>query len=626
MKTLTVNDVAVLTLTLAGTPPVVRLDRGDLDGDSWYRVSLLLGSGTQSITPMLDVPPEDLLRLKGELQAIQLAHGFGLVADEGVTSLLRRSMADAAAFGEALAGIAHPISEPVQTEVSLLRELRPFQQENLADLLNLKHGANFSVPGAGKTTVTYAVYAAARNAGHVDKLLVVAPYSAFGAWEEDAAAVLDPPPRVTRWRPGTTPIGDVVLIAYPQLPSARSAAIAWMLNHQVHLVADEAHRAKRGPAGKWGNALMAMAPFATRRDILTGTPAPNHPRDLAALLEFLWPGARAAAVLPPSAMRQEPPDSAMAAIQQAIRPLYVRTTKSDLELPEVDVICEPVPMGPLQAQIYSALRNKYAGSLTVGSRDQAMFAMMGEVSMYLLQAASSPKLLADAIGPHAYRYPSLAIPEGSRLAGLIETYADHEVPSKIATACRIVYQNATADPPRKTLVWSNFPANLLDLQQQLAALEPAVIYGGVPTDEEDPRSRDRELARFKSDPKCLVLLANPAAMSEGVSLHHVCHDAVYVDRTFNAGQYLQSLDRIHRLGLPPETETRVTLLASEGTIDGRVHLRVTGKARRLSQMLADPGLMQMALPDEDGPTNFHDDDLDLAEVLEHLAEGLPQFE
>ena len=171
------------------------------------------------------------------------------------------------------------------------------------------------------------------------------------------------------------------------------------------------------------------------------------------------------------------------------------------------------------------------------------------------------------MGPRAYRYPPLAIPEGSRLAGLIETYGEHEVPAKIATACRIVLANARSN--RKTLVWSNFPSNLLDLEIQLAALEPAVVYGATPTDPESPRSRDAEITRFKTDGKCMVLLANPAVLSEGVSLHHECHDAVYLDRSFNAGQYLQSLDRIHRLGLAPDTETRVTVLVAGGTIDER---------------------------------------------------------
>jgi SNF2 family DNA or RNA helicase len=97
----------------------------------------------------------------------------------------------------------------------------------------------------------------------------------------------------------------------------------------------------------------------------------------------------------------------------------------------------------------------------------------------------------------------------------------------------------------------------------------------------------------------MVLLANPAAMSEGVSLHHTCHDAIYLERTFNAGQYLQSIDRIHRLGLEPGTETRITFLLSEGTIDEVVDGRIRVKAERLSEMLSDPDLVTMALPDEE---------------------------
>ena len=117
----------------------------------------------------------------------------------------------------------------------------------------------------------------------------------------------------------------------------------------------------------------------------------------------------------------------------------------------------------------------------------------------------------------------------------------------------------------------------------------------------------------------MVLLANPAAMAEGVSLHTVCHDAVYVDRTFNAGQYLQSLDRIHRLGLPDDAETRIHLITATGTIDDHVRRRVEVKSRRLAHMLADPGLARLALPDEEADGAFFDDQLDLEEVLRHLG-------
>lgn len=61
------------------------------------------------------------------------------------------------------------------------RVLKDFQLSDLRKLLSLKHGANFSVPGAGKTTVTLALHLLACPADHA--LLVVAPKNAFAAWE-----------------------------------------------------------------------------------------------------------------------------------------------------------------------------------------------------------------------------------------------------------------------------------------------------------------------------------------------------------------------------------------------------------------------------------------------------------
>jgi hypothetical protein len=119
----------------------------------------------------------------------------------------------------------------------------------------------------------------------------------------------------------------------------------------------------------------------------------------------------------------------------------------------------------------------------------------------------------------------------------------------------------------------------------------------------------------------MVLLANPAAMSEGISLHRDCQDAVYLERTFNAGQYLQSLDRIHRLGLEPHEIPRVTLLQTSGTIDDVVDQRIREKALRLEIVLNDPAVRQMALPDEeDYGAPFEGVD-DLAALLAHLQQG-----
>jgi hypothetical protein len=107
-------------------------------------------------------------------------------------------------------------------------------------------------------------------------------------------------------------------------------------------------------------------------------------------------------------------------------------------------------------------------------------------------------------------------------------------------------------------------------------------------------------------------------MGEGISLHHWCHDAIYVERTFNAGQYLQSQDRIHRLGLEPGVVTRITLLVTNETIDRTVDHRVRIKAETLAAMLNDPDLLTFALPDEEdyGPAI---DATDLAALVEHVS-------
>jgi len=92
----------------------------------------------------------------------------------------------------------------------------------------------------------------------------------------------------------------------------------------------------------------------------------------------------------------------------------------------------------------------------------------------------------------------------------------------------------------------------------------------------------------------MVLLSNPATLGEGISLHRECHDAVYVDRDFAAGRFIQSLDRIHRLGLPDDVETRVTVLASEGTIDEVVAARLAAKLEFMGTILDDPAVQQLA--------------------------------
>lgn len=139
-----------------------------------------------------------------------------------------------------------------------------------------------------------------------------------------------------------------------------------------------------------------------------------------------------------------------------------------------------------------------------------------------------------------------------------------------------------------------------------------MVYGGT-------ADREEQIRRFREDPDCHVLISNPSTLGEGISLHHECHDAVYVDRDFMAGRFLQSLDRIHRLGLAPGTETRVTVLAAEGTIDEVVAMRLEAKLEFMGAILDDPSVRELGDLQEEPSVAGGMDMADVRALLEHVG-------
>jgi hypothetical protein len=601
------GGLPMLIITSQNVPPTVAITRGNGVPDAlWMRVLAEWGASGPAPQRSIAVGQDRFLSRLSWLPDACRRHRVGLQLDDRTRELIVRQRTEANQLADLrerpLSLDRSQLIDRLANSRFIIDDLRSFQERDLARLLALPHGENFSVPGAGKTAVTYALYEAERNAGRVAQLLVVGPISAFEAWETEAIRWLTPPPTVTLG-PRAARDTEVLLVNYQRLATSFDEIAAWVASAPTHVVLDEAHRIKRGRGGQWGTASLNLGQLAVRRDVLTGTPAPQHPRDLVALVDFCWPG-QGRRVLPAAALVRMPPRNAMPQVQRALAPLFTRTTKRELELPEPRFDVRVVPLQGLHAEIYETLRNRIASRYRVSAADATTLTRMSRVVMYLLEAATNPALLpagSASADPPLFQHPPLDIPPGSRLADLIIEYGQYETPRKFIELGQIVTSNA--ERGRKTLVWSNFVRNLEQLAYRvLPGLQPALIHGGISTEESavglEP-TRAQELYRFRNDPDCAVLLANPAALGEGVSLHQVCNDAVYIDRTFNAGQYLQSLDRIHRLGLAPDQETRITLLLTAGTIDEIVDARVSDKAGRLAAMLDDPSLTTFALPDDD---------------------------
>lgn len=615
-------------LLYADTDPVthVEIRRGpDVPDAFWLRLAAEVGGNERRHGSRIRIGAEAFLTFREALHSLCRQNRVAVRATREVATFLALFNREKALLAQAVRGVAPVPESEVMRCLAGSRfhlSLRPFQLRDLAHLLALEHGANFSVPGAGKTAVTYALYEAERVRGRVSRLLVVAPLSAFDAWVREANSCFSSPPVVAPFKRNQSPADvEVLLVNYQRLNGNYGVLSTWAAAGDTHVVLDEGHRMKRGREGQWGSASLNLAYHAVRRDVLTGTPAPQSPLDLVALLDFTWP-IHGRSLVSNDVRRAKPSPDAMQQLSQRIRPLFVRTRKSELELKEPDLRVEPVPLKGLHKEIYRALLNQYSGVHPMPRQSRAVFAAMGKVTMYLLQAASNPALLTQGpIGdePIEFHLPPLPIPPGSKLPELLEHFRLYETPAKFAHLGQMVRENAEAG--RKTLVWSNFVRNLTTLRKMMQRLQPAVIHGGVPsevTGNSSMRTRERELERFREDPNCMVLLANPAAMSEGVSLHDVCHDAIYLDRTFNAGHYLQSIDRIHRLGLKPGTETRIRFLVTQGTIDDVVDRRVKDKAGRLSLLLDDPDIITMALPSDDDYGAPLDTVEDLVALFQHL--------
>lgn len=497
-------------------------------------------------------------------------------------------------------------------ELDLTDVRRPLTDEqihNMACLLRMEAGSNFSVPGAGKTATQLVLWRQLQRRGTVEKMLVVAPKSAFDAWEGEQTTVFSNPPHFEVFNGRRIDFRtEIAVVNYEQLEDSDRCRYLclWLKSNKGLLVLDEAHRVKGGPKSVRWNSCKRLSDASIRVDLLTGTPRPNGDEDLRNLLELSW-GPR---------VRQWLTSSRIQNLER--NGVFVRTTKDELDLPPLAPKSVAIEMGDVQRQIYSALCRSYLGQFRLNSRDALSFGRRGRAALTLIAAASNIGLLLRGVSEDAYmgmQWPPRVIYENPELLDVLQKYVRYEMPPKYDWVLRLVTDRA--EKGEKVLVWSTFVGNLLALKRVLSNFDPALVHGATPHDE-----RKFELKRFRESSLCNVLLTNPQTLGEGISLHDCCHTAIYLDRSYNAGLYLQSLDRIHRLGLPPDTKTDVYILESNGSIDLRVGARLDTKIRALAQILSDAGLGTTSIPTEleDGELVDLLESFDANELFDHLRE------
>ena len=469
------------------------------------------------------------------------------------------------------------------------------QMKNVRHLAPLPAGATFSVPGAGKTTEALAYFFC--NCRPEDHLLVVGPLSAMGAWETQ---MQDCCPNehyeFVRLRGGEKNVDRLLrdnprfmLISYGQFATVAHLIREYLSYHSVIMFLDESHRIKSGRSGVSPQEILNVAYLPERKLIMSGTPCPQSISDLMPQFEFLYPDRYV--------------DESN--VVDALQPIYVRTTKGQLGIPPIQHRKISLEMGSLQREVYQALRSETKRQMIAMLSDSDRYSLrdIGKKIMKVMEFTSNPSLLANDMD---YIFDK-------RLGDLLAIDSG----PKIEYACQKARELA-ADG-KKVIIWSQFVKNVLLMTERLQDIGADCIYGGVSSgDENEEDTREWKIKQFHEYPDKMVLVLNPSAASEAISLHKACHYAIYVDRSFNAAHYLQSEDRIHRLGITEEEAPIIEIVECRGSIDEVIDQRLQIKVRTMADALNDTSLNVESIPYD---IDFSTDDMngdDVQAVIDYF--------
>lgn len=338
------------------------------------------------------------------------------------------------------------------------------------------------------------------------------------------------------------------VINYEAVASELPALRALLRFKRMAMVLDESHRIKT-PTASVTRAIHGLRTYATRRYIMTGTPVANKPEDLWSQMYFLDDGLALGETFEAfrtNYVHQGAGYVRLDEVRDRVSAVSLRREKaSTLDLPLKRTTRVPVALTGGQLRMYDEMR-----------RDLSLW----------IRALSGTEFLeaADNVLTRLLRLAQLASNPGLIDAGYEGT------PAKFSELDKLL-ATYLASPDEKAIVWTSFVGNIHALRLRHAQLRPVVLHG-----EMNSRARDASVRAFKTDPQVRLLIANPAAAREGLTLTQA-RTAIYVDRTFNLVDYLQSQDRIHRMSQTRSCE--IVLLMAEGTIDEFIDFSLEQKRR-----------------------------------------------
>lgn len=430
----------------------------------------------------------------------------------------------------------------------------PHQSEGTQFLRDNEAAALFDEQGLGKSKQVIDALSAQMAERSIDAALIICPNGLKTNWGQEiekfstGSYAVFGSGRLARRLTFRSLKSSFYVINYEAVDTELASLKALLRFKRIALVLDESHRIKT-PEAKTTQAVLALRSLAARRYILSGTPVANKPEDLWSQMLFLDDG------------------EALGNSAKQFQQTYGSASGGYRNLEQLRSRVATKSLRRLKATAVSLPAKKFRRvSVTLTGRQAQMYSVMKtELSLWVRDMEGAQvEERADAILARLVRLAQLASNPSMLDAAYVETPAkflqlDQELAGRMA------------DPTQKVLIWTSFVENISALRQRYVHWKPVCIHGAIRNEE-----RDAAVKAFKTDSDTRILIANPAAAREGLTLTEA-NLAIYVDRTFNLVDYLQSQDRIHRISQSRDCE--IVLLIATDTVDELIDFTLEQKSR-----------------------------------------------
>jgi SNF2 family DNA or RNA helicase len=428
--------------------------------------------------------------------------------------------------------------------------------------------------GTGKSKLTIDTVSHLFLAGKIDGLVVLAPNGVHRNWvlnelPTHLPKVVEKKVRTLYWQSGKAANKSAKAEAESVLKAPGLSVLAmsyhgimteagdkylhkFLTTRRCAMVLDESARIKN-PRAKWTMRVLARGKAAIYRRILTGTPVSNSPFDVYAQLAFLkpdiWHSIGCSTYLAFKSFfgvwqdRVDPRSGRpfrdlvryrnLEKLAEIVATITCRVLKEDvLDLPPKVYVTRYFDMTAEQKRMYAEMSDSYEIRHASGE----VTAMLAIVQLLRFQQIVSGFLTTD-------EGVTIPLADNPRLALLREVVEDTQ---------------------GKMIVWAKFKADIDLIQKALAedGLE-VVRYDGSTS----AQNRQEAVERFQNG-TAQVFLANPAAASEGLTLH-AARTVIYFNNSFKLTDRLQSEDRAHRIGQKVSV-TYIDLVAADTVDEGIV--------------------------------------------------------